>query len=132
MASETLTVFGVAVALAGGLLVVRSATLLVGRGRPRRGPTPAFILAGPYLRSRNPLYGGGVLVLAGLALAMRSPWLALLALATAITAHAWVVRVEEPRLRVRFGEAYAAYLAAVPRWLPSRRRHAADRSTRPA
>jgi protein-S-isoprenylcysteine O-methyltransferase Ste14 len=126
MVSETLTGLGVAAALGGGVLALRSATLLVGRGRPRRGPTPAFVVAGPYLRSRNPLYGGSVLLLAGLALATRSPWLTLLAVAAAATAHGWVVRVEEPRLRVRFGDAYAAYLDAVPRWLPSRRRHAAD------
>ena len=29
--------------------------------------------------------------------------------------------VEEPRLRRRFGDAYEAYLAAVPRWFPRRR-----------
>jgi len=122
--SETVTLLGVAVTLAGGVLAVRSATLLVGRGRPRRGPTPAFILAGPYLRSRNPLLGGSVLALAGVALATRSAWFGLAAVAAATAAHAWVVRVEEPRLRARFGDAYAAYLHAVPRWLPSRRRRA--------
>jgi len=46
---------GVGIALAGLALAVRSALLLGGRGRPRRGPRPAFILAGPYLRMRNPL-----------------------------------------------------------------------------
>ncbi len=33
-------------------------------------------------------------------------------------AHWVVVRVEEPELRERFGEAYEVYCREVPRWLP--------------
>ena len=113
---------------AGGLLLVvglalglRSAVLLAGRGRPRRGPSPAFVLAGPYLRIRNPLFLGALLALAGAALVTRSWSLALFAALAATAAHLWVVRVEEPRLRERFGVAYAEYAARVPRWLPLRR-----------
>ena len=108
-----------ALLLVGGLaLGVRSVLLLAGRGRPRRGPTPAFILAGPYLRMRNPLLLGSIIALLGAALATGSWPLALLAAIAGATAHVWVVRVEEPRLRARFGAAYAAYLERVPRWLP--------------
>ena len=67
---------------------------------------------------RNPLYAGVVLGLGGMALAMVSWLLALTALAAALAAHAWVVRVEEPRLVARFGAAYAEYLRRVPRWVP--------------
>jgi len=116
------TGLGVAIALAGAVLAARSATLLAGRGRPRRGPTPAFILAGPYLTSRNPLFAGVVLMVAGVALARHSPALGLVAGVAGAVAHVFVVRVEEPSLRARFGDAYAAYLAAVPRWLPARGR----------
>jgi hypothetical protein len=56
---------GLALALPGAILALRSALLLTGRGRPRRGPKPAFVLAGPYLRVRNPLYAGLVLALGG-------------------------------------------------------------------
>jgi protein-S-isoprenylcysteine O-methyltransferase Ste14 len=42
----------------------------------------------------------------------------------AAAAHAWVVRVEEPKLRGRFGVAYTEYLKRVPRWFP--RRHRTD------
>jgi protein-S-isoprenylcysteine O-methyltransferase Ste14 len=113
-------VAGGIVALAGLVLAVRSALLLAGRGRPARGPTPAFVIAGPYRRVRNPLFGGVVLALAGLALGTRWPVLALVTVAAAVVLHLWVVRREEPRLRVRFGPAYEAYLANVPRWLPRR------------
>jgi protein-S-isoprenylcysteine O-methyltransferase Ste14 len=112
---------GLALVLGGAALAVRSAALLAGRGRPVRGPRPAFVLAGPYLRVRNPLLAGVVIALAGTALAARAWSLAVVAAAAALAAHAWVVRVEEPRLRTRFGAAYEAYLARVPRWWPARR-----------
>lgn len=112
---------GAVVALLGVAVAGRSALLLAGRGRPVRGPRPVFVLAGPYLRLRNPLLGGLLVGLAGVALAAGSWRLLALAVAAAAAAHAWVVRVEEPRLRTRFGAAYAAYLARVPRWLPGPR-----------
>jgi protein-S-isoprenylcysteine O-methyltransferase Ste14 len=117
---------GILIALLGLALAGRSAQLLAGRGRPRRGPRPALVLAGPYLRIRNPLYAGLVLGTTGAALTARSWVVAGVATAVAMAAHAWVVRVEEPRLRARFGVAYAEYLRRVPRWLPGRRRAEAD------
>jgi protein-S-isoprenylcysteine O-methyltransferase Ste14 len=114
-------VVGVAAALAGLVVAARSAQLLLGRGRPRRGPQPAFVLAGPYLRVRNPLLGGLVVALAGAALTMGSWWLGAVTAAAAIAAHAWVTRVEEPRLAERFGTAYVEYVRRVPRWIPARR-----------
>jgi protein-S-isoprenylcysteine O-methyltransferase Ste14 len=113
---------GFAIGVVGVALAARSALLLAGRGRPRRGPAPAFVLAGPYLRARNPLYAGLVLALAGAALAAASWMLALAALVGGAGAHLWVVRVEEPRLAARFGTAYAAYRRRVPRWVPTLRR----------
>jgi protein-S-isoprenylcysteine O-methyltransferase Ste14 len=109
---------GILIAFVGLLLGLRSALLLTGRGRPRRGPSPALVLAGPYLRARNPLFAGLVLVVAGAALAARSWILAVAAGLIALAAHVWVVRAEEPRLRTRFGKAYAEYTTRVPRWLP--------------
>ncbi len=113
---------GLLLALAGVALAVRSAALLAGRGRPRRGPTPAFVIAGPYLRLRNPLLAGLIVALAGVALWRESGTLLVLAGAAAWAAHWWVTRVEEPDLRRRFGVAYEAYLRSVPRWMPHRRR----------
>ena len=113
---------GVALAVLGASLALRSALLLVGRGRPRRGPRPSFVLAGPYLRIRNPLLSGMILGLVGLAIARASALLGLLAAGAALGGHLWVVRVEEPRLAARFGAAYAEYLRRVPRWIPRGRR----------
>lgn len=114
-----MSVVGIVVGISGAALALRSALLLAGRGRPRRGPLPAFVLAGPYLRMRNPLLAGMLLMLWGAALAASSWWLAGVSLLGVIGSHAWIVRVEEPRLRARFGPAYAEYLRRVPRWLPA-------------
>jgi protein-S-isoprenylcysteine O-methyltransferase Ste14 len=116
-----MTGVGLLVAAAGLLVAARSAQLLLGRGRPKRGPRPALVIAGPYVRVRNPLLGGLVVGCAGSALALRSPGLALVTAAGAGLAHLWITLVEEPRLRDRFGAAYEAYLDSVPRWVPGGR-----------
>jgi len=112
------TVVGIGITLMGGALAVGSGLLLLGRGRPHRGPTPSFVVAGPYLRVRNPLYAGLLLMALGAALASASWVVAALALAGALAAHLWILWVEEPHLRQRFGPAYVAYLERVPRWVP--------------
>ncbi len=113
---------GVLLGVCGAVLSLRSLLLLVGRGRPQRGPRPAFVIAGPYVRMRNPLFAGLVLLLAGVAVALASTALLIVAILAAASAHWWVVRFEEPHLRRRFGDAYARYLVSVPRWLPRRAR----------
>ncbi len=113
---------GLLVGLTGAALAVRSAALLAGRGRPQRGARPAFVIAGPYTRLRNPLLLGLLLALAGLAMWRDSALLGATAGIAAAVAHWWVVRIEEPRLRDRFGGAYDAYLRNVPRWMPRHRR----------
>jgi protein-S-isoprenylcysteine O-methyltransferase Ste14 len=110
--------FGAVLVVAGGALAARSALLLAGRGRPRRGPQPAFVIAGPYRRMRNPLLAGALVAATGAAIASGSTTLAGACVVLALAAHVFVVRVEEPRLAARFGEAYRVYLRTVPRWVP--------------
>jgi len=109
---------GLLLALAGAALAARSAILLAGHGRPRRGRRPEFVIAGPYVRSRNPFLAGVVVAIAGVGLWRDAPWLVALAVVAFAAAHWWVTRVEEPRLGERFGAAYQAYLRSVPRWVP--------------
>jgi len=111
-------VAGGLLALLGMTLALRSGILLLGRGRPRRGPRPALVIAGPYTRMRNPLLAGLILALAGVALASGSATAGAVTGVLALVAHLWVTRIEEPRLRRRFGTAYEAYLTHVPRWCP--------------
>lgn len=118
---------GAILIVAGTALALRSALLLAGRGRPQRGPRPAFVIAGPYRRMRNPLYLGLLVALTGAALAIGSATLALATLVMALAAHLVVVRHEEPGLASRFGDAYRAYRERVPRWLPGFRQDDDDR-----
>ncbi|MBS2026976.1 MAG: isoprenylcysteine carboxylmethyltransferase family protein [Deltaproteobacteria bacterium] len=73
--------------------------------------------AGPYAHVRNPLYVGNFLICLGLALAAGNLWAALLGLGFFAFEYAFIVPAEEGFLRERFGAAYDAYCAAVPRWL---------------
>jgi protein-S-isoprenylcysteine O-methyltransferase Ste14 len=109
---------GLVLALGGLALAGRSAQLLAGRGRPRRGARPAFVVAGPYVRIRNPLFAGAVIALAGAALAAASWSLAALAAAGLVVAHGWFVRGENPARSARVGTPHPEYLRRVPRWLP--------------
>jgi protein-S-isoprenylcysteine O-methyltransferase Ste14 len=78
---------------------------------------------GPYASVRNPLYLGTLLTAAGLAIASRSPWLALLFAAAFVLVYLPVIELEEQHLRKLF-PAYAAYAAEVPTLWPRFRRPA--------
>lgn len=93
---------------------------------PRAGGPPgmtgmpeALVTDGVYAWTRNPMYLGHLLFLSGLALTTRSP-LAIAALATSGPWYGRRVSHDEARLGAAFGEEYARYTAAVPRWLPLR------------
>ena len=81
--------------------------------------------AGLYARSRNPMYLGVLLMVAGQALLFASAPIAVYAALLAVGFHLIVVLVEEPHLRSKSGEAYEEYLLNVPRWFasPKRLRH---------
>ena len=64
------------------------------------------------------MYVGNILVWVGFALSARLVWLApVVGVVLAAEYHA-IVRWEEQLLTTRLGEAYSAYAARVPRWLP--------------
>lgn len=114
-------------AVCGGVFAVR------GRGTPAVfDPPREFVALGPYRYVRNPMYLGGVLLLAGLGLVLRSHSVLLLALLAAVLAHLFVVLVEEPGLERRFGDSFLRYRSMVPRWLPrlSARSRAGDQHVR--
>jgi protein-S-isoprenylcysteine O-methyltransferase Ste14 len=83
-------------------------------------PPRRLVTSGPFRFMRNPIYVGAGGLLAAVALLRRSPSFLLAALAYLPLIHLYVLRVEEPRLAARFGEAYRRYFHAVPRWVPRR------------
>jgi protein-S-isoprenylcysteine O-methyltransferase Ste14 len=82
------------------------------QGMPQR-----LVEDGPYAWTRNPMYAGHLLFLAGLALSSRSPLAAGL-LGWHLRWFAERVRQDEKRLHERFGAAYDDYRARTPRWVP--------------
>jgi protein-S-isoprenylcysteine O-methyltransferase Ste14 len=76
-----------------------------------------IVRGGLYGYSRNPMYVGVLVAIAGQAIVYRSLRIAVYFVLAALTAHLVVVFLEEPHLaRVR-GSAYADYCRRVPRWL---------------
>jgi len=80
-------------------------------------PATALVTAGPYRFTRNPIYIGFVLVYFGLSIVLTSMWVLLLLFPTLVILHRGVVKREEAYLERKFGDAYRAYKARVPRWL---------------
>ncbi len=65
---------------------------------------------------RNPMYVGALAFLAGLSFLLASDWMLVAAIVAAPVIHYGVVLREERYLAAKFGEAYTAYRAAVPRY----------------
>ena len=110
---------GLLPALAGVGLAVWAARLFLRAGTPLepwQTPT-ALVAAGPYRFTRNPMYLGLTLCLAGFALWLgtATPPLLLPAFVALITLG--FVLPEERRLEQRFGAPYRAYKARVRRWI---------------
>jgi protein-S-isoprenylcysteine O-methyltransferase Ste14 len=83
------------------------------------------VAEGPFRFVRNPLYLGTVLHTIGIAFLMR-PEAAVLCVALITLLQFRLIFREEPYLLERVGSAYTAYIAAVPRFLPSFRAHVAS------
>ncbi len=98
---------------------------LAGRYRSKHGgggpglanPPERLVTTGIYAYTRNPMYLGMLIFLAGLAVLLHSYIAALLALAHVPWFHRRV-RADEARLFERFGEQFAEYREHVRRWVP--------------
>jgi protein-S-isoprenylcysteine O-methyltransferase Ste14 len=85
-------------------------------------PPTEFVATGPYRWTRNPIAALLILTILGEAVHFGSPGIFLLCLLGLPLAHLQVTRIEEPRLRARFGDTYVEYCRRVPRWIPRRPR----------
>ena len=116
---------GVILVSVGLVLALACASVFVlrGRGTPAVFDAPrTFVATGPYKYVRNPMYVGGMMLLVGFGLSVRSVSVLALALVLFALLHMFVVFYEEPALARRFGVSYEDYRRTVRRWLPRRRR----------
>jgi protein-S-isoprenylcysteine O-methyltransferase Ste14 len=83
-----------------------------------------LVTSGPFAHVRNPLYLGNLLLYVGMGVASNAlfPWLQAGALLWFVFQYSAIVSLEEDFLRTRFGDEYARYCAAVPRFFPLPRR----------
>ncbi len=79
--------------------------------------TTSLILSGPYRFTRNPMYLGFVLMLAGLALIVGTPPFYLSMVTFFMIINFVFCPYEEKKLAEAFGAAYALYMCRVRRWL---------------
>lgn len=87
-------------------------------GRDKRVYADSLVQEGIFAHSRNPLYLGNFLALAGFCLVHDSPLCYLVGIPFFAFAYLAIVTAEEDYLRRRFGAAYDEYCRRVPRFLP--------------
>jgi protein-S-isoprenylcysteine O-methyltransferase Ste14 len=118
--------FAFVIVLGGVILVVLGLTFIVlaRRELARHGqptdpglPTSKLVTTGVFSVSRNPLYLGGVCLLAGIALVLNLPWSLLFLLPATVGCHYLLIAPEERYLAAKFDREYAQYAASVCRWL---------------
>lgn len=118
---------GVGHAIAAAALLTPGTALLIwcvrefyvaGRGTLAPWDPPQHLVtSGPYRLSRNPMYLGVVLILAGWCTLWGSRALIVYTALIMIGFHLRVLLAEEPWARRRFGAEWDAYRARVPRWV---------------
>ena len=111
-------------ALGWGMIIwVSYAFVSLGKGTPIPiEPPTRLVVSGLYRYLRNPMYTGALLVILAEALYFGALALVLYAAGLCVVFQTFLVWLEEPQLKRRFGGAYLDYLNEVPRWMPRLRR----------
>ncbi len=102
---------GVALAIAGERAFRRIGTEV----KPWK-PSLKLATGGIYAWVRNPMYVGLALFVGGLGIALASDWTPVMLVPAALAMHFGVVKREERYLEGKFGDAFRAYMQAVPRY----------------
>ena len=110
---------GIALIMVGVTFVILTRRELAHYSQPTDPgiPTSKLVTTGVFSISRNPLYLGGVCILAGIALALNLPWALVLLLPAIVACHYVLIAPEEKYLAAKFGEKYKIYAASVHRWI---------------
>lgn len=112
--TSLLVAAGVVIALAGMARFRRAATTV---NPMRPDDASSLVVSGIYRVTRNPMYLGMLLILAGWAIWLAHP-LSLLGLPLFVVyMNRFQIRSEEQALRARFPEAFDTYTRTVRRWL---------------
>jgi protein-S-isoprenylcysteine O-methyltransferase Ste14 len=101
---------------------VRASTIgleyIIRGGKNRRVYAEKLVTEGVYSHSRNPMYVGNLLILAGVVIASNSWTAAILGIALGLITYRAIVAAEEDFLRNKFGPGFDEYCSEVPRFWP--------------
>lgn len=109
-----LLMLGLAVSIAGVLVFRRARTTL---NPTRPDEASALVSSGIYQMTRNPMYLGLLLVLAGWSALLASVWALWIVAGFVLYMNRFQIKPEERVLSQLFGDEYTAYKARVRRWL---------------
>ncbi len=110
---------GAALVVAGLTFIVLARRELARQGQPTDPgrATSKLVTTGVFSVSRNPLYLGGVCLLAGITLVLNLLWSLVLLVPAVAGCHYLLIVPEERYLAARFDTEYTQYAASVRRWL---------------
>jgi protein-S-isoprenylcysteine O-methyltransferase Ste14 len=114
-----MTAMGVIVLILGVLLIGTAVLSFraVGEDPNPTRTTRRLTFDGPYRFTRNPMYVGMALLLAGFALIGNALWPLVALVPVLIVVRTQVIAKEEAYLERKFGAEYAAYTARIRRWI---------------
>jgi protein-S-isoprenylcysteine O-methyltransferase Ste14 len=121
IAGAPLAALGIGLTVAAARVFERAGTNIVTTRDP-----DLLVTTGPFALTRNPMYLGFLLFLAGVALGIGTLWAAVGPVVFLVVADRWYIPFEERRGSAVFGAAFDRYCANVRRWI-GRRRVAATR-----
>ncbi len=112
------TVISLLLVLGGLALRAWAAGCAGGHTRRATIEAPRLATGGPFAYVRNPIYLASIILGLGMVGLLGDPWMLGLYVAVFVFLYTAIVPAEERFLSGQFGQAYARYCAAVPRFLP--------------
>ncbi|MBL7012876.1 MAG: isoprenylcysteine carboxylmethyltransferase family protein [Candidatus Marinimicrobia bacterium] len=113
--------FGGIIIAIGEFIRLNAVQYAGGETRTIKVGAPALCTAGPYARTRNPLYIGNMIIYSGVIIAAAGPHMWLLLLISFLffsIQYTLIVQLEESTLYELFGQPYIDYQNNVPRLFP--------------
>ncbi len=105
---------------AGAILLIASALMTFRSHKANFHPNRAathLLTSGPFSISRNPIYLGDVLLVAGIGLWAGSRWILLAAVVLFFLLNELVIKREEKHLEAKFPDKWGQYRQRVRRWI---------------
>jgi protein-S-isoprenylcysteine O-methyltransferase Ste14 len=113
---------GVLMIAIGAISLLLAIAWLAKEGVKPYPPIERVITSGPYAYTRNPMYGGVVLVMVGQGLLFGSLGAVVYGICWLIAFYVFELTIDDPFIVKRMGKTYEDYCRDVPGWIPRRPR----------